>query len=35
VLLIRPDKHIGWRSATLQESPERVLRAAMTSLLGR
>jgi 2,4-dichlorophenol 6-monooxygenase len=35
VLLIRPDKHIGWRSATLQESPEQALRAAMTALLGR
>jgi 2,4-dichlorophenol 6-monooxygenase len=35
VLLIRPDKHIGWRSATLPENPERALRAAMTSLLGR
>jgi 2,4-dichlorophenol 6-monooxygenase len=35
VLLIRPDKHIGWRSATLPESPEQALRAAMTSLLGR
>ena len=35
VLLIRPDKHIGWRSATLPESPEQALRAAMTSLLGK
>jgi 2,4-dichlorophenol 6-monooxygenase len=34
-LLVRPDKHIGWRSATLPEDPERALRAAMTSLLGR
>lgn len=34
-LLIRPDKHIGWRSATLPESPEQALCAAMTSLLGR
>jgi 2,4-dichlorophenol 6-monooxygenase len=35
VLLIRPDKHIGWRSATLPENPEQALRAVMTSLLGK
>ncbi|HEX8005160.1 MAG TPA: FAD-dependent monooxygenase [Trebonia sp.] len=35
ILLIRPDKHIGWRSATLPENPEQALRAAMTALLGR
>jgi 2,4-dichlorophenol 6-monooxygenase len=34
-LLVRPDKHIGWRSAGLPEDPEGALRAAMVSLLGR
>ena len=34
-LLIRPDKHIGWRSVTLPADPEKVLREAMTTLLGR
>jgi 2,4-dichlorophenol 6-monooxygenase len=34
-LLIRPDKHIGWRSAGLPADPEGALRAAMVSLLGR
>jgi 2,4-dichlorophenol 6-monooxygenase len=35
VLLIRPDKHIGWRSMTLPEYPEQALRKALTALLGR
>ncbi len=35
VLLVRPDKHIGWRSVTLPASPEAALRDALTSLLGR
>jgi len=35
VLLIRPDKHIGWRSMTLPEDPEQALRAALESLLSR
>jgi 2,4-dichlorophenol 6-monooxygenase len=35
VLLVRPDKHIGWRSVTLPDDPERALRAAVTRLLGR
>jgi 2,4-dichlorophenol 6-monooxygenase len=35
VLLVRPDKHIGWRSMTLPASPEAALRDALTSLLGR
>jgi 2,4-dichlorophenol 6-monooxygenase len=34
-ILVRPDKHIGWRSMTLPEDPERSLREAMSSLLGR
>jgi 2,4-dichlorophenol 6-monooxygenase len=34
-LLIRPDKHIGWRSASLPADPEGALHAAMVSLLGR
>jgi 2,4-dichlorophenol 6-monooxygenase len=34
-LLVRPDKHIGWRSMTLPQDPERELRAAMASLLGK
>jgi 2,4-dichlorophenol 6-monooxygenase len=35
VLLVRPDKHIGWRSATLPDDPEGALRAAVARLLGR
>jgi 2,4-dichlorophenol 6-monooxygenase len=35
VLLIRPDKHIGWRSMTLPEDPEGALRDALASLLSR
>ena len=34
-LLIRPDKHIGWRSAVLPDDPEAALRAALTAILGR
>jgi 2,4-dichlorophenol 6-monooxygenase len=34
-LLVRPDKHIGWRSVTLPQDPEKALRAALGSLLGR
>ena len=34
-LLVRPDKHIGWRSTRLPADPERALHAAMSSLLGR
>lgn len=33
-ILVRPDKHIGWRSMSLPENPERRLREAMSSLLG-
>jgi 2,4-dichlorophenol 6-monooxygenase len=32
-LLVRPDKHIGWRAMSLAEDPEAALRDAMTSLL--
>jgi 2,4-dichlorophenol 6-monooxygenase len=35
VLLVRPDKHIGWRSERLPADPAAALRAALTSLLGR
>jgi len=34
-ILVRPDKHVGWRSMRLPEDPERALYAAMSSLLGR
>jgi 2,4-dichlorophenol 6-monooxygenase len=34
-LLVRPDKHIGWRSMGLPDDPEAALRDAMTSLLSR
>jgi 2,4-dichlorophenol 6-monooxygenase len=27
-ILVRPDKHIGWRSMTLPDDPERALHAA-------
>ncbi|MFJ5268501.1 FAD-dependent oxidoreductase [Streptomyces sp. NPDC088358] len=35
VLLVRPDKHIGWRAMTLPENPEDQLRQALLSILGR
>ena len=35
VLLVRPDKHIGWRSMTLPGDPEQDLRNALVSLLNR
>ena len=35
VLLVRPDKHIGWRSMTLPEDPEGALREALTRILSR
>jgi 2,4-dichlorophenol 6-monooxygenase len=34
-LLIRPDKHVGWRSASMPGDPAAALRAALTALLGR
>jgi 2,4-dichlorophenol 6-monooxygenase len=34
-LLVRPDKHIGWRSTGLPDDPEAALLAALTAILGR
>jgi len=34
-LLIRPDKHVGWRSMAMPEDPAAALRAALATLLGR
>ncbi|MEV6490810.1 FAD-dependent monooxygenase [Actinoplanes sp. NPDC051633] len=34
-LLVRPDKHIGWRAATLPADPSSALRDAMKSILSR
>jgi 2,4-dichlorophenol 6-monooxygenase len=34
-LLIRPDKHIGWRATALPADPESALRDALTRILGR
>ena len=34
-LLVRPDKHVGWRCAALPADPRRALRAALSALLGR
>jgi 2,4-dichlorophenol 6-monooxygenase len=34
-VLVRPDKHIGWRSMTMPEDPESALRTAMCQILGR
>jgi 2,4-dichlorophenol 6-monooxygenase len=35
VLLVRPDKFIGWRSMSLPADPEQALREALTALLSR
>ncbi|HUN33834.1 MAG TPA: FAD-dependent monooxygenase [Trebonia sp.] len=35
VLLIRPDKHVGWRSAAMPDDPAAALRTALETLLGR
>ena len=35
VLLVRPDKFIGWRSMSLPADPEQALRDALTALLSR
>ncbi|MFZ3562340.1 FAD-dependent oxidoreductase [Streptomyces sp. BH055] len=35
VLLVRPDKHIAWRSTSLPDDPAQELRRAMASVLGR
>ncbi|BCL28626.1 FAD-dependent oxidoreductase [Streptomyces aurantiacus] len=34
-VLVRPDKHIAWRSVTLPEDPEGALRTAMRQILGK
>jgi 2,4-dichlorophenol 6-monooxygenase len=34
-LLVRPDKHIGWRAMAMAADPEAALRAAVTAILGR
>ena len=34
-LLVRPDKHIGWRAATLPDDPESALRDALKRILAR
>jgi 2,4-dichlorophenol 6-monooxygenase len=34
-LLVRPDKHIGWRSMRLATNPYLALRDAMAAILGR
>jgi 2,4-dichlorophenol 6-monooxygenase len=34
-LLVRPDKHIGWRSVELPADPYRALHDALTAVLGR
>jgi 2,4-dichlorophenol 6-monooxygenase len=35
VLLVRPDKHIGWRSMSLPRDPEQALREALSQILSR
>jgi 2,4-dichlorophenol 6-monooxygenase len=35
VLLVRPDKHIGWRSLRLPADPQRALHDAMAAILGK
>jgi 2,4-dichlorophenol 6-monooxygenase len=35
VLLVRPDKHIGWRSMTLPRNPEQALRDAFARNISR
>ncbi|MFI5895045.1 FAD-dependent oxidoreductase [Actinoplanes sp. NPDC051513] len=34
-LLVRPDKHIGWRAAALSDDPATALREALSQILGR
>ncbi len=34
-ILVRPDKHVGWRSMTLPPDPQGALFAAMSAILGR
>ena len=35
VLLVRPDKHIGWRAHRLPADPEAALRDALRAILAR
>ncbi|MFE2216404.1 FAD-dependent oxidoreductase [Streptomyces canus] len=35
VVLVRPDKHVAWRSMTMPEDPEGALRTAMRQILGK
>jgi 2,4-dichlorophenol 6-monooxygenase len=35
MLLVRPDKHIGWRAMNMPRDPEQALRTALKSLLSR
>ncbi|MEV6638199.1 hypothetical protein AB0M54_46520 [Actinoplanes sp. NPDC051470] len=35
VLLVRPDKHIGWRAMRLPDDPASALRSALLTILGR
>jgi 2,4-dichlorophenol 6-monooxygenase len=35
VVLVRPDKHVGWRSTSMPDDPTQALRAALRSILGR
>jgi 2,4-dichlorophenol 6-monooxygenase len=34
-ILVRPDKHVGWRSMSLPADPEHALYEAMSSVLGQ
>ncbi|MHA5053683.1 FAD-dependent oxidoreductase [Streptomyces sp. SD15] len=34
-ILVRPDKHIAWRSMGLADDPEAALRSALTQILGK
>ncbi|MET9994880.1 FAD-dependent monooxygenase [Streptomyces mutabilis] len=34
-ILVRPDKHVAWRSMSLAEDPEAALRGALTKILGK
>jgi 2,4-dichlorophenol 6-monooxygenase len=34
-LLVRPDKHIGWRSLRLADDPHRALHEALSAILRR
>ena len=34
-ILVRPDKHIGWRADTLPDDPAAVLRSALSAILHR